>query len=186
MVALQELSSWTDEDLALEARGGEHLAFGELYRRYHPVLVSYVRPKIGDGTDDVIQNVFMALHKGLSTYRGPRFFPWAYRICANTVTDTLRRRRRRGVEDTVEDGVVEGQSGSTPEEELIARRLFGRLSGALERIPEEHRTVFVLARIEGLEYSEIADLLGIPVGTVKSRMWKTVKTLMAEKRGGLS
>lgn len=186
MVAVQELSSWSDEDLALEARGGDHLAFGELYRRYHPVVASYVRPKIGDGTDDVIQNVFLAVHKGLSTYRGPRFFPWVYRICVNTVTDELRRRRRRGLEDTVDSGVVDGIEGSTPEEELIARRLFSRLSGALERIPEQHRTVFVLARLEGLEYGEIADLLRIPIGTVKSRMWKTVKILMAEERGGLS
>ena len=61
MVAVQELASRSDEDLALEARGGDHLAFGELYRRYYGVIASYVRPKIGDGTEDVIQNVFVSI-----------------------------------------------------------------------------------------------------------------------------
>lgn len=167
-----------DEALALAAREGSHLAFAELYRRFRPIVAGYVRPRLGAGADDAIQNVFLAIHQGLAGYRGPRFFPWAYRICVNVVTDELRRRGRRGLEMSVWSDAASRRNGPTPEEEVVARRLFARLSGALERLPEGQRMVFVLARVEGLGYAEIADLLSIPEGTVKSRMWQAVRALL--------
>ncbi len=174
-----ELAAADEETLAVEARAGDHLAFGEIYRRYQPVLASYVRPKIGVGTEDTVQNVFVAIHRGLPSYRGPRFFPWAYRVCVNVVTDELRRRHRQGSEDALDGRGELDSGGPTPEEALLAYRLYGRLTEALHGLTEGQRAVFVLARVEGLEYTEIADLLGIPVGTVKSRMFKAVRTLLA-------
>ena len=185
MLAARDLPEADDETLAIAARDGDHLAFGELYRRYHPVVAGYVRTRIGGSSDDVVQNVFLAILRGLPSYRGPRFFSWAYRICVNVVVDELRRHRRRGLEVSGEvDGVADA-GVATPEEELIARRLLSRLSGALARLPEGQRTVFVMARVQGLEYQEIADLLGIPVGTVKSRMWSAVRALIPAG-GGVS
>lgn len=169
-----------DESLAREAREGSHLAFAELYRRYRPIVESYVYPRISPGADDVVQNVFVSIHRGLGSYKGPRFFSWAYRICVNAVVDELRYRRRRGGEAVQVSRESDHGAGDvpTPEEELIARRLLTTLSGTLKELPEAQRTVFVLARIEGLDYKEISELLSIPVGTVKSRMWQAVRTLL--------
>jgi RNA polymerase sigma-70 factor (ECF subfamily) len=177
----RELVKTDDEYLALAARAGDHLAFAELYRRYHPIVYSYVCSRLSTGVDDVVQNVFLTIHQGLRTYHGPRFFSWAYRVTVNTVIDELRRRRRRGATEMAPKGeaIVARDGAPTPEEELIARRLYDRLTGTLGRLPEGQRSVFVLARIEGLEYGEIADLLSIPLGTVKSRMWQAVRTLLA-------
>lgn len=177
---IADLASRDDESLAREARAGSHLAFAELYRRYRPIVESYVRPRVDLGAEDVVQNVFVAIHRGLESYRGPRFFSWAYRICVNTVVDELRYRRRRGgAEVQIPREPNQGADAvSTPEEELIARRLFSNLSVTLKELPEAQRTVFVLARVEGLEYQEISEILSIPVGTVKSRMWQAVRTLL--------
>lgn len=181
-VAVRALQGADDEELASRARDGDHLAFGELYRRYEPLFVAYVGPRLGEGTADAVQQVFLGILRGLPGYRGPRFFSWAYRICANATADELRRRRRRPRGVPLEDGgEPQAQAlGPSPEEVLVAKRLGERLGGALESLPEGQRTVFLLARVEGLGYEAISDLLGIPVGTVKSRMFGAVRALFAE------
>ena len=177
--SLRELD---DETLALAAQKGDHLAFGELYRRYAPIYTAYARQKLGDDAVDIVQTVFTLIHARLESYRGPLWFPWAYRICVNAVTDELRRRRRRR---EVIDGEVEARrppetSPPSPEEEVIARERLLRLNQDLSGLPDQQRTVFVLARLEGLSYKEIADLMGIPEGTVKSRMWNAIRALFPE------
>jgi RNA polymerase sigma-70 factor (ECF subfamily) len=168
-----------DEPLACAARAGSQLAFAELYRRYAPVFAGYARRRLEHGASDVVQVAFIAVFTGLPGYRGPRFFPWAYRICVNAVTDELRRRRRRPevVTDKLRDDRSLAGQVSTPEQELIAKRLSERLRDALAGLPDGQRAVFVLARVDGLSYAEIAELLDVPEGTVKSRMFKAVKKL---------
>jgi len=168
-----------DEALAVAARDGSQLAFAELYRRYAPAFASYARRRLSRGASDTVQVAFTAVFTGLPGYRGPRFFPWAYRICVNAVTDELRRRRRRPevTSDELHDDQSLAGEVATPEQELIARRLSERLRDALAELPEGQRAVFVLARVDGLSYAEIAELLDVPEGTVKSRMWKAVKKL---------
>ncbi len=182
---VERLRELEDEALALGAQRGDHLAFGELYRRYAPIFVAYARRKLGEDAVDVVQTAFTSIHARLGTYRGPRFFPWAYRICVNAVTDELRRRNRR--RETALASVTTRQSPAksppTPEEEVTARQRLLRLAEALKALPESQRNVFVLARVEGLSYHEIADLLDIPEGTVKSRMWHAVRTLFPEGEG---
>ncbi len=165
-----------DEELVTRFRRGDELAFAELYRRYQPVFFTYAARRIGDRAHDLVQAVFERILNALPSYRGPRFFSWAYRICANLVVDELRRSRpERGW--TVAD---EEPSAATPEEELIARRRAVRIHRAIAQLPESHRNVFLLARVDGLSYAEIADLLAIPEGTVKSRMFKAVRAVVSE------
>lgn len=110
--------------------------------------------------------------------RGPRFFSWAYRICVNLVTDQIRLQKRR--HDLAQACIDPMETrAATPEEELISRQLMDRTRSALQSMPLGQRAVFVLARVEGLSYTEISDLLSIPVGTVKSRIFGAVRTLMA-------
>lgn len=184
-VTIGQIGSADDETLAYAARNGDHLAFGEIYRRYEPIFAGYIRTRITDDrVDDVIQNAFLAIHKGLRNYRGPRFFSWAYRVCVNTATDELRKRRRaQNFESKIGAEKQNPVDVDTPEQVFIAKRLECHFQGELRKLPEGQRTVFVLARIEGLEYREIAQLLDIPIGTVKSRMWKAINFLFPEKEG---
>ncbi len=170
-----------DETLALAARSGDHLAFAELFARYHPLFFTYASRRLGEDGQDAVQTAFLAIFNGLRKYKGPRFFSWAYRICVNTVTDILRKKKVRADVDGKTRSHAPSESGSpsapTPEQELITRQLSRSISTAIMELPEGHRTVFILARVHGLDYREISELLNIPVGTVKSRMWKAVKQL---------
>lgn len=181
------LSLWDEESLARAARDGNHLAFGELYRRYQPIFKAYIAPRLAhDGVADVLQSVFLNIHRGLRRYHGPRFFSWSYRICVNTVIDEQRRRRKSlplSQAEVDEKAEVRDQ-GATPEEELVAKRLATHLSESLDALPAGQRAVFVLARIEGLEYSEVADLLALPIGTVKSRMFTALRALSGKRSQG--
>lgn len=179
-----ELGRASDEALARAAGAGEHLAFGELHRRYQPIFAGYVRRRLGQDVADVVQNAFIHILKGLPQFSGPRFFPWAFRICVNTVTDELRLRSRRPQLVDTESVSVASTGGHTPEQELLARQLCNQLSLTLDQLPLEQSAVFLLARVQGLGYDEIAALLAIPLGTVKSRMFKAVKALFA--KGGES
>jgi RNA polymerase sigma-70 factor, ECF subfamily len=173
------LTARDEESLAVGARDGDHLAFGELYRRYHPIFTAYVTPRLPrEDVADTVQAAFLNVLRGLPKYRGPRFFSWAYRICVNTATDELRRRQPGHPPPSPKTATHTAESSApTPEEELIAKRLARHISGALDALPPGQRAVFVLARIDGLDYSEIASLLGVPLGTVKSRMFSALRAL---------
>ncbi len=175
-----ELHASDDEMLARAAQTGDHLAFAELYRRYFPVFAAYAERRLRTEGSDVVQSAFLSIYRGLARYRGPRFFSWAYRICVNAVTDELRKKRVRRVECLSTNGDPDDLSSPTPEEELIAKRLNEQLNDTLAELPASHRTVFLLARTKGMSYAEIGELLGIPEGTVKSRMFNAVRALYPE------
>lgn len=172
------ISEFSDEVLAERARARDAVAFAELYRRYHRLFGAYCRRRVGEDTPDVLQSVFLAVFRGLASYRGPRFLPWAYRICANRVTDALRSTQRQPQREQLD--VDSPSGGTTPEDEFIAKRAATGIHASLMRLPLEQRNVFCMSRIDGLSHAEIADLLGVPVGTVKSRMHKAVRALFTD------
>ena len=172
------LSELSDELLAERAKARDPVAFAELYRRYHRLFGAYCQRRVGEDAHDVLQNVFLAIFRGLRSYRGPRFLPWAYRICANRVTDALRSKQRQPQREELDDAARSDEA--TPEDELIAKRTATGLHASLLRLSLEQRNVFWMSRIDGLSHAEIADLLGVPVGTVKSRMHSAVRALFAE------
>jgi RNA polymerase sigma-70 factor (ECF subfamily) len=172
----EDLKGATDAELVARSKAGDAPAFGELVRRYQkPVFRIVLRMvKSPDDADDLTQDTFVRAHRGLRTFKEEfDFHPWLYRIAVNQAINFLNKRKRQAAADL--DEVPEGdiKSGPEPESPLMAAsrvELLHRLEAALERLPEEQRTVFLLRVQEGLSYEEIAKTMGTPKGTVMSRL----------------
>jgi RNA polymerase sigma-70 factor (ECF subfamily) len=169
-----------DPDAALvsRVRRGDIDAFDEIVRRYEHRIVNYVRAMVSRSVEaeDVAQEVFLRAFKSLRTFRGRSSFKtWLYQIATNTARTHGARRGRR-VEDAVGTLDGEGADGPPPAvspEDLEARILLrDRLDRALAQLPADQRDVIVLRDVEGFEYLEIARMLGIPIGTVESRIFR--------------
>jgi RNA polymerase sigma-70 factor (ECF subfamily) len=175
----------TDEQLLARLRAGDRSIFGTLVRRYERELFGYLRRYVGDDdlADDVFQNTFIAVFRKIGQYEpGRAARPWLYAIATNQAIDALRKRTRQG--DRSAD------ARTAPDEEGEPRPLFELVPApgpgpgetadraeqaelvraAVDRLPDLLRQVVVLAYFQGLKYKDIADALGIPVGTVKSRL----------------
>ncbi len=182
-----------DEVLAARARCGEAQAFAALVRRYETPLFRYLRRMLGNAADaeDVFQETFLRVHQHLGRYRNDApFRPWLYCIATNLCRDRLRYRRRHPV--LALDAPIGTESGApswgerlpsqapAPDCAVREEESARRLQAALAKLHVKQRSVFLMARYEGMPYEEIAKTLRIPVGTVKSRMNKAVHFLMAE------
>lgn len=181
----------SDESLMALAKAGDKPAFERLVYRYEKPLYNYARRMLGNGADaeDALQETFLRLHQHKQRFRdGAVLRPWLYRIATNVCNDRLRYRKRHPqvsldapvFDDANAPTLGSGLAAQQPRPDEIAGEceLAARLEAALETLDVKHRSVFLMARYEGLAYEEIAKSLRIPVGTVKSRMNKAVKFLM--------
>ncbi|MBN9520962.1 RNA polymerase sigma factor [bacterium] len=179
------LPAETDEQLLARLRAGDRSVFGTLVKRYERELFGYLRRYVGDDdlADDVFQNTFIAVFRKIGQYEpGRAARPWLYAIATNQAIDALRRRTRRGDRSadarTAPDEEGEPRPlfelvpapGPDPGESADRAEQAGRVRAAVDRLPDLLRQVVVLAYFQGLKYKDIADVLGIPVGTVKSRL----------------
>jgi RNA polymerase sigma-70 factor (ECF subfamily) len=180
-----DLTTWTDEELLLHFRAGGEEAFGALVRRYELELYGYLRRYLGDSTlaEDVFQNTFLQLHLKSAQYQpGNPVRPWLYTIATNQAIDALRRNGRHQAVSLDEHRESTGDGEYQRLMELLENRDPGPLEqaqglerrelvrAAVDQLPDFLRQVLVMAYYQGLKYREIADVLGIPVGTVKSRL----------------
>jgi len=187
------LPNWgrlSDEELLDRYRAGDTDAFTELVRRYERELYNYLRRYLGDATlaEDVFQNTFLQLHVKLELYEKGRLVrPWLYTIATNQAIDALRKAgRTRTVsldakapsEDEASTFVelIEG-SEVDPLAGLEAAERQQWVRGALDQLPPYLKSVVVMAYYQELKYREIAEVLEIPVGTVKSRLHAAVQKL---------
>lgn len=185
MAVPDPLSNCTDEDLLARFRKGQTETFGVLVARYERELYGYLRRYLGDGNlaEDVFQNTFLQLVVKINQYEpGRPVRPWLYTIATNQAIDALRRQGRHqalslnqyreeagnGDAHNLMDA-LEMQSPGPPE---LAEgvELHERVRASVDQLPDFLRQVLILAYYQGLKYREIADILGIPVGTVKSRL----------------
>jgi RNA polymerase sigma-70 factor (ECF subfamily) len=156
-----------DADLVAAAQGGDRDALEALLRSQYDRLFAVCRRLTGNDADasDATQEALISLVRGLPRFDGrSRFATWAYRIAVNASLDELRRRSRRA-EPGLEE---EGGRVQTEEVEATAERVDVDL--ALRRLPVEFRAPVVLRDLCGLDYAEIAEVLSIPAGTVRSRI----------------
>jgi RNA polymerase sigma-70 factor (ECF subfamily) len=179
------LSCCSDEELLGCFHRGQREAFGVLVRRYEGELYGYLRRYLGDANlaDDVFQNTFLQLFTKIGKYeQGRPVRPWLYTIATHQAIDALRRNGRHQTV-SLDQYREENKQGEFPQ---LAAVLESRTAGPLEqvegeerrqvvrasvdRLPETLRQVVILAYYQGLKYKDIADILGIPVGTVKSRL----------------
>jgi len=171
-----------DEILVDRARQGKLDAYNQLVLRYQGLAYSVAHRMLGDSDSaaDATQDSFIKAYKRLDQYHGhgTSFRSWLMRIVVNTCYDVLRSRRRhseRIVSFDLDCGDDDWSSilrdpGERPEEYVLRREDGERVLAAIEALPADQRAVLILSDIEGLPYNEIADITGVPVGTVKSRL----------------
>jgi RNA polymerase sigma-70 factor (ECF subfamily) len=119
---------------------------------------------------DLVQDVLLRVRRGLANYRPGSLEGWLSRITTNAFLDDVRRRRRRPTEALPDDSAAVMASPDDVEQTLAATTLPEEIQAALSALPEDFRVAVVLCDVVGLRYDEIAEQLGVPVGTVRSRI----------------
>ncbi len=163
-----------ESELVRAAQGGDQRALDRLLRDQQPRIYAVCRRIAGNDADalDATQDAMIAVVRGLPRFDGrSRFSTWVYRVATNSCLDELRRRRRRPIVGLPEhDGVpieIADERGPNVGEQVADRLL---VDAALADLPEDFRAAVVLRDLCQLDYAEIAEVLGIPPGTVRSRI----------------
>jgi RNA polymerase sigma-70 factor (ECF subfamily) len=178
-----------DDALVMRARNGDHDAFGELVARHQRRVWMVCRQYVGvDEADALAQESLVKAFTGIRKFDGrAAFSTWLTRIAINTCLDQLRRRRREGVVDgAVEDAANSGSAVEVadtragPEDRSMQQQALASL-GAMERqLPLRQREIFRLRFYAEMELEEIAEVLGVHVGTVKTQLHRAVHRLRRE------
>ncbi len=183
------------------AKEGDKKAFEEIYQLYHRRIYNAVYGMLSDHDDaqDVTQDVFMRLHDALPTLRADEAFStYLYRIALNLCRDRARRKKRVRFQsmDTPrlsDEGDAEpmefpdlGQTGRLPEETLTTEELQRRVREAVQTLSQDHKAVIVMHHFQGMEVNDIARILSVPTGTVKSRLARGRDQLHRKLRGYLT
>lgn len=183
-----------DRELVERVQRGDETAFRALFERYHRRAYSVAFGVVKNKQDalDVVQDGFVKVHRHIGTFQGTSsFYTWLYRIIMNLAIDHVRRRKNaKGVE--YDDGIgraadeVAGDGtllprmlDANPSKTVVRRELLAKIQTALDELPEYHRAVILLREIEGLSYEEMAQVLGVPKGTIMSRLFHARKKMQA-------
>jgi len=156
---------------------GESSAFGDLVRKYQDRLYNTLVHVTGSHEDasDLAQEAFVQAFVKLDTFRrSSAFYTWLYRIAMNRTASYYRRKKPTTSLDRAraQGGREPIEPNPGPHEQLEQEERRGQVRRALARLSEEHRTVLVLREIEGCDYETIAGMLEVPVGTVRSRLYR--------------
>jgi RNA polymerase sigma-70 factor (ECF subfamily) len=175
----------TDEELVARSVRGDAESFNQLITRWERPIYALAYRVIGHEEDarDVCQETFLRAFRGIGAFKGQaKFSSWLYRIALNLCRDWIRRARRTPVvqaPEGVDLGELLAERGPAESiEELVTRRNMSRLvAKAMMTLSEEQRTAIVLKEYQGLTFQEIADLVGSPLSTVKTRLYQGLSTL---------
>jgi RNA polymerase sigma-70 factor (ECF subfamily) len=169
LVLANELEKITDRELVLKASRGDHYAFRLLYRRYQPKVRSTLYQLCGNYLlDDLVQEVFLKAWKSLPKLREVTYFStWLYRIAWNVANDH-RRKSAQQQEKSQNLSLLPNEQKSLDVMELHYQDLIWR---SLQNLSFDHRAVLILHDLEDLPQKQIAQILNIPLGTVKSRLF---------------
>jgi len=182
---IDPLNHCSDEELLSRLRNGEREGFGVLVRRYQRELYGYLRRYLGDANlaDDVFQATFLQVYIKIAQYEpGRAARPWLYTIATHQAIDAMRRVGRHPMV-SLEQAASEGENGevrsmvdmleareSSPLDQTLEGESREQVRAYVDKLPEFLRQVVVLVYYQGLKYREVADILDVPVGTVKSRL----------------
>jgi RNA polymerase sigma-70 factor (ECF subfamily) len=172
------------DELALVqlAQKGDLDAFNRLVLAYQDQAFNVACRMLTDdaAAEDATQMAFLNAYRSLSSYRGGSFRAWVLRMVTNACYDELRRRQRRPTtplepldpegEDEIESPAWLADDGPSPEQEMEQGELNAAVQHCLNDLPEDFRAVAVMVDIEGLDYQEVAEATGKPLGTIKSRL----------------
>jgi RNA polymerase sigma-70 factor (ECF subfamily) len=160
-----------DRELVARALRGEGRAFRDLVGRHHAVAYAVVRAVLGprrlDDVDDVMQVVYVKAYQGLSSFRGDaKFSTWLYQIARREALDVVSRRRLDFA--SIDDVEVAAPGTDAPDRATHERDTRERLGRALGELDESYRTAIELRYMAEKSYEQIAEVMGLPVGTVKT------------------
>lgn len=163
-----------DAQLVALAQGGDRDAFGALVQRHQDGLYTLALRMLGHREDaaDVVQEAFLRSWDKIRTLRQAPFKHWLYRIAVNLCRDHQRARKVRGQQpDDAEDQILRLRTADPgPESVALQRERLTVLAKAITSLPEEFRAALVLRDVNDLSYEQVAEILEVPVGTVKSRL----------------
>lgn len=160
-----------EEELVELARAGDVAAFERLVREHDDRMRALAFRMLGDRSamDDALQDAYVRAFRGLPRFRGDaRFSTWLHRIVATTCIDHARRQQRRREDELPDEPRLVGGGAGDPAGEAVVRRL--DLRRALDRLDPDQRAALLLVDGDGLSYGEAGALLGVPAGTVSSRL----------------
>ncbi|MBI2431713.1 MAG: sigma-70 family RNA polymerase sigma factor [Candidatus Hydrogenedentes bacterium] len=189
MVLLKDVADSPDAGLVEGFRSGDLSAFEELVRRYKDRIYRVVYRYLGDHEDarDIAQEVFIRAYRGIHTFRGhAQVYTWLYSIASNLARNRLRDQQRKGrnrgtsleaLETTAPGRVSALSSNDCPRTIAQRRELDEGLRQCLDGLPDAYRMAFVLRTFDDMSYEDIAISIGVPRGTVKSRLNQARKRL---------
>jgi RNA polymerase sigma-70 factor (ECF subfamily) len=177
-----------DKTLIQSHMTGDPDAFAQIVRRYGPGLLGYIS-KI-NGTDhsseDVFQETFKRVHEKSHTFKGDKLKPWIYRIATNIVYDRGRRSKRVkfvSLNTSAEDGqgdmaaMLEAKDDSCPDQQILRKEMAKKVTEAIDFLPKRQKAALVLSYYQQLSYPEVAEVMGCSVGTVKTQVFRALKSL---------
>ncbi len=182
MVAKAGLAARSDQDIVALARGGEEAAYRELIRRYERPLFSLLYRMVRDRelAEDLAQETFVKALNAIESYRPEfKFSSWIFKIANNAAIDHLRRREldtlslegspQAETPEAIEATALQiGDRQESALDEVEARELGGQIEAAIAQLRPEYRSCILLRHVEGRAYEEIAEILNLPLGTVKT------------------
>lgn len=188
-------ASDTDQQLVQRSQRGDLRAFDLLVLKYQGRIAALVSRYVSDAgeVEDVTQEAFIKAYRALGKFRGDSaFYTWLYRIAANAAKNHLvAKGRRPGADATIEDaeGFDEGgllSESASPEALAMGEELAEVVESALNELPDELKAALMLREFDGLSYDDIADVLGCPVGTVRSRIFRAREAIDQRVKGQIS
>jgi RNA polymerase sigma-70 factor (ECF subfamily) len=182
-----------DAELVARVQRGDKQAFNLLVIKYQRKILRLLSRMIRDPADleDVAQEAFIKAYRALPQFRGESaFYTWLYRIAINTARNWLSSVGKRPSAPNAiesEDGETFNETDSlsdigTPESMVASREIAETVNAAIEELPEELRTAIVLREIEGMSYEDIAQTMGCPIGTVRSRIFRAREAIAQRLR----
>ena len=165
------MSAPSDLLLVERASGGDVRAFEVLVRRYQLPIIRLCVGMLGDrhAAEDAAQDVFFSAWRSMGRFRGDaQFSTWLYRVATNQCLRDIRRRPTQTAQLPEDLPAAEG----SPQGELEAAEGYAAISAAMGRLSAEQRAAFLLREVEGLSYDQIAEVLGVSVAAVKSRIYR--------------
>jgi RNA polymerase sigma-70 factor (ECF subfamily) len=183
-----------DKELVARAKEGDTKAFDVLVQKYQYKVLNLVSRYVqGDEAQDVAQEAFIKAYRGLKNFRGDSaFYTWLYRVAVNSAKNYLMSSGKRKAKQQVDidnaeyfDEAILLRDRHTPEHMLQTEELEVKVFEAISNLPEDLKIALTLREMDGMSYEDIADTVGCPIGTVRSRIFrarealdKVIKTLI--------
>ena len=178
----QQRETNVDEHVLIEeAKKGDLTAFNRIVLTYQDMVFSQAYRILGtkEAAEDVTQDAFISAYRKIKSFRGGSFRAWMLRIVTNACYDEIRKRKRRpttaleptdAYDEEIESPAWLTDPDGTPEEKIEQLELSKAIDYCLQRLSVEFRSVVVLIDVQGMDYSEAASVVKVPVGTIKSRL----------------